>query len=62
MDAGTGHFLGSGVVKQVSARRESCQNTLFTTGDIMIAVKWLDRVPEDDQHLTFAKWKDTSVL
>ena len=55
-----GHFLGDGVVKQVTARRESCQSTLFTEGDIMIAVAWFDRVPEDDQNLTFVKWMDPS--
>lgn len=44
VDAGTSHFLGNGVVKQVTSQRESFQGTLFTKGDIMIAVQWLDRV------------------
>ena len=60
VDAGKKHFLGDGVVKQVTGRRESYQNTLFTEGDVMIAGEWLDRVPEDDQHLTFIKWNDSS--
>ena len=48
------------MVKQVTAQRESYQGTSFTKGDIVIAVEWLDRVPEDDQGLTFVKWKDTA--
>ena len=31
--AGTNHFLGPGVVRQISTRRESIQSTLFTEGE-----------------------------
>lgn len=44
----------------MTVRRETIQGTLFTEGDIIIAVEWLDRLPEDEFGLTFVKWKDPS--
>lgn len=61
VDPGTQHFFGAGVVRQITARRETIQCTLFTEGDIVIAVEWLDRVPEDQEGLTFVNWKDPNA-
>lgn len=59
VSAGEQHFLGDGVVRQVTVQRECIQNTLFTKGDIIIAVEWFDRVPDDPTGLTFTKWQGT---
>ena len=36
------HFLGKGVLKQVTKRREDIDGTMFTEGDIAIAIEWYD--------------------
>ena len=59
IDAGTNHHLGLGVLKQVTKRREDINDTLFTEGDIAIAVQWYDRASDDDEGLSFTKWSDT---
>ena len=55
VDAGADHFLGKGVLKQVTKRREDIDGTMFTEGDIAIAVEWYDRMTEDDEGLLFTK-------
>jgi len=55
VDAGADHFLGKGVLKQVTKRREDIDGTMFTEGDIAIAVEWYDRTTEDDEGLLFTK-------
>ena len=55
MDANTNHHLGPGVVKQVTARHETINNTMFTEGDIAVAIQWLDRTEEDADGLSFCK-------
>ena len=57
VDAGTDHFLGKGVLKQVTRRHETINDTMFTEGDIAIAIEWFDRTEEDgDDGLHFEKW------
>tara|TARA_B110000027_G_C16025282_1_gene258230 strand:- start:69 stop:788 length:720 start_codon:yes stop_codon:yes gene_type:complete len=58
VDAGKKHHLGDGVLKQVTARRETINDTMFTEGDIAIAVQWYDRTSDDDDGLSFTKWCD----
>ena len=55
VDAGADHFLGKGVLKKVTQRREDIDGTMFTEGDIAIAVEWYDRTTEDDEGLSFSK-------
>jgi len=55
VDAGAKHFLGDGVLKQVTKRREDIDGTMFTEGDIAIAVEWYDRTTDDDEGLSFCK-------
>ena len=58
VDAGAKHFLGAGVLKQVTKRREDINGTMFTEGDIAIAIEWYDRTADDDDSMSFAKWVD----
>ena len=58
VDAGIDHFLGKGVVRQATKRREDINGTMFTEGDIAIAIEWWDRTT-DDEGLAFEKWVDT---
>ena len=58
VDAGKKHFLGAGVMKQVTARRETINDTMFTEADIAIAIEWFDRTT-DSEGLTFERWVDT---
>ena len=48
VDAGTNHFLGKGVMKQVTKRREDINGTMFTEGDLAIAIEWWDRTTDED--------------
>ena len=59
VDAGTNHFLGKGVMKQVTKRREDINGTMFTEGDLAIAIEWWDRTT-DEEGLTFERWVDTT--
>jgi hypothetical protein len=59
VDAGTNHFLGKGVIKQVTKRREDINGTMFTEGDLAIAIEWWDRTT-DEEGLTFERWVDTT--
>jgi hypothetical protein len=56
VDAGADHVLGKGVLTQVTQRRETISDTMFTDGDIAIAVQWYDRTTEDDDGLSFERW------
>ena len=58
VDAGAKHFLGAGVLKQVTKRREDINGTMFREGDIAIAIEWYDRTADDDDGMNFAKWVD----
>ena len=58
VDAGTNHFLGKGVVKQVTKRRDDIDGTMFTEGDLAVAIEWWDRTT-DAEGLSFEKWIDT---
>ena len=44
------------MLPQVTERRTVIQDNLFTTGDIVIAVQWYDRLPTDPHGLKFRKW------
>jgi len=59
VDAGAKHHLGAGVLTQCTKRREDINGTMFTEGDIAIAIEWYDRTAEDDDGLSFSKWVDT---
>ena len=59
VDAGQKHFLGDGVLKQVTKRRDDINGTMFTEGDIAIAIQWYDRVDGESDGLSFEKWVDT---
>ena len=59
VDAGKNHHLGKGVLKQVTAARVTISDTMFTQGDIAIAIEWYDRTTDDDEGLSFEKWLDT---
>ena len=59
VDAGEDHFLGKGILKKVTARRETISDTLFTEGDLAIAIEWFDRTTDDDEGVSFEKWVDT---
>ena len=59
VDAGTNHFLGKSVMKQVTKRREDINGTMFTEGDLAIAIEWWDRTT-DEEGLTFERWVDTT--
>ena len=59
VDAGKDHGLGKGILKQVTARRETINDTLFTEGDLAIAIEWYGRTTDDDEGLIFEKWVDT---
>jgi hypothetical protein len=54
VDAGAKHHLGAGVLKQVTKRREDINDTMFTEGDIAIAIEWYDRT-DDEDGLSFTK-------
>ena len=61
VDAGADHFLGKGVLRKVTQRRETINDTMFTEGDIAIAIQWYDRcvVPgtaDNDDGLDFERW------
>ena len=56
VDAGEKHHLGDGVVRQITAQRETIQGTTYTRGDIAIAVEWYDRVDDTADGLKFVKW------
>jgi len=48
------------VLKKVTKRREDINDTMFTEGDIAIAVQWYDRTDGDgDDGLSFEAWVDT---
>ena len=61
VDAGTNHHLGKGVVRQVTKRREDINGTLFTEGDIAVAIQWYDRVGDERDGLRFEKWVTCSL-
>lgn len=45
------------MLPQVTEHRTIIQGNLFTTGDIVIAVQWYDRLPTDPHgRLKFRKW------
>lgn len=39
----------------MTQRREDIDGTMFTEGDIAIAVEWYDRTTDDDEGLSFVK-------
>ena len=48
------------MLKKVTKRREDINGTMFTEGDIAIAVQWYDRADGDgDDGLSFEEWVDT---
>ena len=59
VDAGANHFLGDGVLKQVTKRREDIDGTMFTEGDIAIAVEWYDRTTASS--LQWQLWRRTPL-
>ena len=47
------------MVKQVTKRRDDINGTMFTEGDIAIAIQWDDRLDDESDRLSFEKWVDT---
>ena len=43
------------MLKQVTKRREDIDGTMFTEGDIAIAIEWYDRDADDADGLSFTK-------
>ena len=46
-------------MKQVTKQREDINGTMFTNGDLAIAIEWWDRTT-DEEGLTFERWVDTT--
>ena len=51
-------YSGYRALTELWARSEDINGTMFTEGDIAIAIQWYDRVDGESDGLSFEKWVD----